>query len=49
VQAGVRVFFYLEDREWTLDSPADKIMMSLTAFTDVAEGNGAARETCGQP
>jgi hypothetical protein len=24
VQAGVRVFFYLEDRERTLDSPADK-------------------------
>jgi hypothetical protein len=25
VQAGVRVFFYLEDRERTLDSPTDKI------------------------
>jgi DNA invertase Pin-like site-specific DNA recombinase len=24
VQAGVRVFFYLEDRERTLDSPTDK-------------------------
>jgi hypothetical protein len=31
VQAGVRVFFYLEDRERTLDSPTDKIMLSLTA------------------
>ena len=30
VQAGVRVFFYLEDREQTLDSPTNKIMMSLT-------------------
>ena len=30
VQAGVRVFFYLEDRERTLDSPTDKIMLSLT-------------------
>ena len=28
VQAGVRVFFYLEDRERTLDSPTDKIMLS---------------------
>ena len=32
IQANVRVFFYLEDRERTLDSPTDKIMMSLTAF-----------------
>jgi DNA invertase Pin-like site-specific DNA recombinase len=30
VTAGVRVFFYLEDRERTLDSPTDKIMLSLT-------------------
>ena len=30
IQAGVRVFFYLEDREQTLDSPTNKIMMSLT-------------------
>jgi DNA invertase Pin-like site-specific DNA recombinase len=29
VQAGVRVFFYLEDRERTLDTPTDKIMLSL--------------------
>jgi DNA invertase Pin-like site-specific DNA recombinase len=27
VQAGVRVFFYLEDRERTLDSPTDKVML----------------------
>jgi DNA invertase Pin-like site-specific DNA recombinase len=32
ITAGVRVFFYLEDRERTLDSPTDKIMLSLTAF-----------------
>jgi site-specific DNA recombinase len=37
VTAGVRVFFYLEDRERTLDSPTDKIMMSLTAFADELE------------
>lgn len=29
--AGVRVFSYLEDRERTLDSPTDKIPLSLTA------------------
>src|SRR5262249_24457596 len=27
--AGVRVFFYLEDRERTLDSAMDKVMLSL--------------------
>jgi Resolvase, N terminal domain/Recombinase zinc beta ribbon domain len=37
VTAGVRVFFYLEDRERTLDSPTDKIMLSLTAFADELE------------
>jgi DNA invertase Pin-like site-specific DNA recombinase len=29
ITADVRVFFYLENRERTLDSPTDKIMMSL--------------------
>ena len=37
VTAGVRVWFYLEDRERTLDSPTDKIMLSLTAFADELE------------
>lgn len=37
VTAGVRVFFYMEDRERTLDSPTDKIMLSLTAFADELE------------
>jgi site-specific DNA recombinase len=37
VTAGVCVFFYLEDRERTLDSPTDKIMLSLTAFADELE------------
>src|SRR5437588_7000963 len=37
VTAGVRVFFYLEDRERTLDSPTDKILLSLTAFADELE------------
>ena len=37
MQAGVRVFFYMEDRERTLDSPTDKIMMSLTTFADELE------------
>ena len=37
VTAGVRVWFYLEDRERTLDSPTDKTMLSLTAFADELE------------
>src|SRR5262245_49127287 len=41
VQAGVRVFFYLEDRERTLDSPTDKIMLSLTTFAVEREGEKA--------
>jgi DNA invertase Pin-like site-specific DNA recombinase len=45
VQAGVRVFFYLEDRERTLDSPTDKIMMSLTAFADELERENSGQRT----
>jgi DNA invertase Pin-like site-specific DNA recombinase len=45
VQAGVRVFFYMEDRERTLDSPTDKIMLSLTAFADELEREKARHRT----
>ena len=45
VQAGVRVFFYLEERERTLDSPTDKIMLSLTAFADELEREKARQRT----
>jgi DNA invertase Pin-like site-specific DNA recombinase len=45
VQAGVRVFFYLEGRERTLDSPTDKIMLSLTAFADELEREKARQRT----
>jgi DNA invertase Pin-like site-specific DNA recombinase len=45
VQAGVRVFFYLEDRERTLDTPTDKIMLSLTAFADELEREKARQRT----
>ena len=45
VQAGVRVFFYLEDRERTLDSPTDKIMLSLTAYADELERERARQRT----
>ena len=45
VTGGVRVFFYLEDRERTLDSPIEKIMMQLTAFTDEMEREKARQRT----
>ncbi|MBI5627529.1 MAG: recombinase family protein, partial [Candidatus Rokubacteria bacterium] len=32
IDAGCRVFFYLEDRERTLDNALDKVMLSLTSF-----------------
>ncbi len=41
----MRVFFYLEDRERTLDSPTDKIMMSLTAFADELEREKGRQRT----
>jgi DNA invertase Pin-like site-specific DNA recombinase len=37
ITSDVHVWFYLEDRERTLDSPTDKIMLSLTAFADELE------------
>ena len=45
IQAGARVFFYLEDRERTLDSPTDKIMLSLTTFFDELEREQARQRT----
>src|SRR4051794_22289440 len=45
VQAGVRLFFYMEDRERTLDTPTDKIMLSLTAFADELEREKARQRT----
>ncbi len=45
VMAGVRVWFYMEDRERTLDSPIDKIMMSLTAFADELERERGRQRT----
>src|SRR5438876_5770596 len=44
-QAGVRVWLYLEDRERTLDSPTDKLLMSVTAFTDEMEREKARQRT----
>jgi DNA invertase Pin-like site-specific DNA recombinase len=45
IDAGVRVFFYLEDRERTLDSAMDKMMMSLTNFAAEVERERASQRT----
>lgn len=45
VTAGVRLFFYLEDRERTLDTPLDKIMLQLTNFADEMERERARSRT----
>ena len=45
VQAGVLIFFYLEDRERTLDGPMDKIMLSLTTGFDELERERARQRT----
>ena len=37
VTTGVRVFFYLEDRERTLNSPLEKAMLSLQTMADEME------------
>ena len=45
ITSGVRVFFYLENRERTLDSPTDKLMLSVTAFADELEREKARQRT----
>ena len=45
MQAGVRVFFYLEDRERTLDSALDKAMLSLSNFAAELEREKARQRT----
>ena len=43
--AGVRVFFYLEDRERTLESPTDKLLLSVTTFADELEREKGRQRT----
>ena len=45
ITAGARVFFYLEDRERTLESPTDKIMLSLATYADEVERESARQRT----
>jgi len=45
MDAGVRVFFYLEDRERTLESALDKVMLSITNFGAEIEREKAKQRT----
>jgi site-specific DNA recombinase len=45
LQAGVQVWFYLEDRQRTLESATDKILLSVTAFADELEREKARQRT----
>ena len=45
IQSGVHVWFYLEGRERTLESPTDKLLMSVTAFADELEREKARQRT----
>jgi DNA invertase Pin-like site-specific DNA recombinase len=45
LSAGVRVWFYLEGRERTLDGPTDKLLMSVAAFADELERERARQRT----
>jgi site-specific DNA recombinase len=45
IQAGVRVWFYMENRERTLETPTDKLLMSVTAFADELEREKARQRT----
>ena len=45
IDAGVRLFFYLEDRERTLDSALDKMMLSLANFAAEVERERAKQRT----
>jgi DNA invertase Pin-like site-specific DNA recombinase len=45
MDAGVRVFFYLEDRERSLDTAMDKVMLSLAGFAAEMEREKARQRT----
>jgi hypothetical protein len=43
--AGVRIFFYLEDRERTITSPTDKLLVSVSTFADEMERERSRQRT----
>ena len=45
IDAGARLFFYLEDRERILESATDKVMLALANFASEMEREGAKQRT----
>jgi site-specific DNA recombinase len=45
IAAGVRVFMYLDDREQTLESAMDKVMLSLRTYADEVEREAGRQRT----
>jgi DNA invertase Pin-like site-specific DNA recombinase len=45
LDAGVRLFYYLDDRERTLDSATEKVMLSLAGFASEMEREKAQQRT----
>jgi DNA invertase Pin-like site-specific DNA recombinase len=45
ITAGVRVFSYLQDRERTLNSPTEKLLLSVSTFADEMESEKARQRT----
>jgi site-specific DNA recombinase len=45
ITSGVPVFFYMENRERRLESPTDKLLLSVTAFADELEREKARQRT----
>ena len=45
ITAGVAVWYYLENRERTLDSPTDKILLAVSGFADEVERDKARQRT----
>ena len=45
LDAGVRVFYYLEDRESTINTSMDKVLLSLSAFAAETEREKASQRT----
>jgi site-specific DNA recombinase len=45
IVAGVRVFSYLQDRERTLGSPTEKLLLSVSTFADEMEREKARQRT----
>ena len=45
LDAGVRLFYYLDDRERTLDSATDKVLLSITSFASEVERERGQQRT----